>query len=74
MLLFVVKKFTTYYVILYVVFCVLKLLGKYKLINCMTINYKVEKDNKFKSVSCQVRNDMETALLLNDYKFHKPGK
>ena len=44
-----------------------KLLGKYKL-------SLIEEDNKFKPFSYQVRNNMETTLQLNDYKFHKPEK
>ena len=34
----------------------------------------IEGDNKFKSPSCQVMNNMETTLNINDFKFHKPGK
>ena len=34
----------------------------------------IEEDNKFKSLSCHVRNNMESTLHINDYKFHKSGK
>ena len=34
----------------------------------------IEEDNKFKPLSCQVINNVETTLHVNDYKFHKPGK
>ena len=35
---------------------------------------KIEEDNKFKILSCQVRNNMEATLHVKDCKFHKPGK
>ena len=31
-------------------------------------------DNKLKPLSCKVRNNMETNLHVNEFKFHKPGK
>ena len=34
----------------------------------------MEEDNKFKPLSCQVRNNMETTIHVNDCKFHKSGK
>ena len=34
----------------------------------------MEEDHKFKPLSHQARNDMETTLHINDYKFQKPGK
>ena len=40
-------------------FMLFKLLGKYK---------------NFKQISCKVRNNMETTLNVNEFKFHKPGK
>ena len=33
---------------------------------------KWKKKNKFKPVSYQVRNNTETTLHINDYKFHIP--
>ena len=45
-----------------------RLLGKYKqsLINL--------KDNNLKPLSCKVKNNMETTIHMNEFKFHKPGK
>ena len=34
----------------------------------------MEEDNKLKPLSCQVRNNVETTLHVNEYKFHKPRK
>ena len=34
----------------------------------------MQEDNKFKPLSCQIKNNMETTLDVNDYKFQKPGK
>ena len=51
-----------------------KLLGKLKFSLANTHLLTLEKDDKFKSLSCQVRNNMETTLHVSDNKFHKPGK
>ena len=32
------------------------------------------RDNKLKPLSYKVRNNMETTLHVNEFKFHKPGK
>ena len=34
----------------------------------------MEEDKKFKSLLCQVKNNMEITLHVNDHKFDKPGK
>ena len=34
----------------------------------------MEEDNKLKPLSCKVKNNMETTLHMNEFKFHKPGK
>ena len=34
----------------------------------------VKEDNKLKPHSCKVKNNMETTLHMNEFKFHKPGK
>ena len=34
----------------------------------------VKEDNKLKPHSCKVKNNMETILHMNEFKFHKPGK
>ena len=35
---------------------------------------KLEEDKKFQIAFNQVKNNMETTLHVNDYKFHKPRK
>ena len=41
-------------------------------INSHLQTYKSQiEDNNFKSLSCQVRNNMETTLHVNDYRFRK---
>ena len=45
-----------------------------KLLGIATNKLKLEEDNKFQSLSCQIRSNMETTLHVNDYKFHKPRK
>ena len=34
----------------------------------------VIEDNKLKPLPCKVKNNMETTLHMNEFKFHKPGK
>ena len=73
LILFIVKRFY----LLYSPICgLLCLLSYWESINNHSWAYKVwtEKDKKFKSLSCQVTNNMETTLYVNDYKFYKTGK
>ena len=34
----------------------------------------MEEDNKFKPLSCQVRNNLETTLHVNEFQFNKTRK
>ena len=71
---FILKRF---YNLLYNPICgLLCPLSYWKNINShsQTYNGYIAEDNKLKPLSCKVRNNMQTTLHVNGFKFHKPGK